>query len=175
MITYKRCDRSMPDYTLLPFPIFFTTNFFHWFRFLIPVQYIPRPYLFVSTASLPPIQKPYSLHQSPLVGGQNGIQVLGLWTFVVEEFGDNVPDYISSLDYCPEWFSLHLNRKEHTDAVIIPKWYAYIWKQHSHPIGIDKSILGSNWPCIQVRSWWSNAVLLSSSEADQMHSIRMYS
>ena len=59
---------------------------------------IPRPYLFVSTASLPPIQKPYSLHQSPLVGGQNGVQVLGLWTFVLEEFGDNVPHYISILD-----------------------------------------------------------------------------
>ena len=67
------------------------------------MQYIPRPYLFIPTASLPPIQKPYSLHQSPLVGGQNGIQVLGLWTFVLEEFGDNVPDYINSLDsteYC---------------------------------------------------------------------------
>ena len=33
------------------------------------------------------------------MGGQNGIQVLGLWTFVLEEFGDNVPNYISSLDY----------------------------------------------------------------------------
>ena len=62
------------------------------------MQYIPRPYLFISTASLPPIQKPYSLHQSPLVGDQNGIQVLGQWTFVLEEFGYNVPDYISSLD-----------------------------------------------------------------------------
>ena len=62
------------------------------------MQYIPRPYLFISTASLPPIQKPYSLHQSPLVGGQNGIQVLGLWTFVVEEFGDKVPDYLNILD-----------------------------------------------------------------------------
>ena len=62
------------------------------------MQYIPRPYLFILTASLPPIQKPYSLCQSPLVGGQNGIQVLGLWIFGLEEFGDNVPDYISSLD-----------------------------------------------------------------------------
>ena len=26
------------------------------------------------------------------------MQVLGLWTFVLEEFGDNVPNYISSLD-----------------------------------------------------------------------------
>ena len=56
-------------------------------------------YLFISTASLPPIQKPYSLHQSPLVGDQNGIQVLVVWTFVLEEFGYNVPDYISSLDF----------------------------------------------------------------------------
>ena len=45
------------------------------------------------------MQKPYSLHQSPLVVGQNAIQVLGLWTFVLEEFGYNVPDYISSLDF----------------------------------------------------------------------------
>ena len=57
-----------------------------------------RLYLFILTASLPPIQKPYSLHESLLVGGQNGIQVLGLWTFVFEDFGDNVPNYISSLD-----------------------------------------------------------------------------
>ena len=62
------------------------------------MQCIPRPYLFISIANLPPIQKPYSLHQSALVGGQNGTQALGLWTFVFEEFGDNVPDYISSLD-----------------------------------------------------------------------------
>ena len=62
------------------------------------MQYIPRPYLFISTASLPPNQNPYSLHQSPLVGGQNAIQDLGLRTFVLEEFGYNVPDYISSLD-----------------------------------------------------------------------------
>ena len=62
------------------------------------MQYIPRPYLFTSTASLPPIQKPYTLHQSPFVGGQNGIQDLGLRTFVLEEFGYNVPDYVSSLE-----------------------------------------------------------------------------
>ena len=61
------------------------------------MQYIPIPYFFISTARLPPIQKPYSLHQSALVGDQNGIQVLGLWTFVLEERGD-VPNYISSLD-----------------------------------------------------------------------------
>ena len=65
------------------------------------MQYIPRPYLFISTASLPPIQKPYSLYESPLVGGQNGIQVLGQWTFVLEEFGYNIPNYISSLDIGP--------------------------------------------------------------------------
>ena len=69
------------------FPIFF----YHKSFFIdivpntLPVQYIPRPYLFISTASLPPIQKPYS------------IQVLGLWTFVLEEFGYNVPNYINSL------------------------------------------------------------------------------
>ena len=89
----------MPDYTMLPFPIFFYLKSFSliWVPNTLSVQYIPRPYLFISTASLPPIQKPYSLHQSPLVGGRNGIQVLGLWTFVLEEFGYNVPDYISSL------------------------------------------------------------------------------
>ena len=88
----------MPDYTLLPFPIFFDLKSFSLIQVpnTLPVQYIPRPYLFISTASLPFIQKPYGLHQSPLVGGQNGTQVLGRWTFVLEEFGDNVPDYISA-------------------------------------------------------------------------------
>ena len=28
IISYKRGDRSMPDYLLLPFPIFFNSNFF---------------------------------------------------------------------------------------------------------------------------------------------------
>ena len=90
----------MPDYTLLPFPIFFDLKSFSLIKVpnTLPVQFIPRPYIFISTTSLPPIQKPYSLNQSPLVGGQNGIQVLGLCTFVLEEFGDNVPDYINSLD-----------------------------------------------------------------------------
>ena len=45
-----------------------------------------------------PIQKPYSLRESALVEDQNDIHVLGLWTFVLEEFGYNVPDYISSLE-----------------------------------------------------------------------------
>ena len=79
----------MPDYTLLPFPIFFFLKIFSliYVPNTLPVQYIPRPYLFVSTASLPSIQKPYSLRESPLVWGQNGIvQVLGQWTFVLEEF-----------------------------------------------------------------------------------------
>ena len=49
-------------------------------------------------ARLVPIKKPFSLLQSALVGDQNGILVFGLWTFVLEEFVDNVPDYISSLD-----------------------------------------------------------------------------
>ena len=85
----------MPDY-LLPFPISF--SFKKVFHCTLPLHYIPRPYLFISTAILPPIQKPYSLHKSPLVGGQNGIQVLSLWTFALEEFGYNVPNYIISLD-----------------------------------------------------------------------------
>ena len=91
----------MPDYTLLPFPIFVDLKSFSLIKVpnTLTVQSIPRPYLFISTASLPPIQKPYRLYQSPLVGGQNGIQVLGLCTFVLEEFGDIVPDYISSLDF----------------------------------------------------------------------------
>ena len=94
-IGYKWCDLSMPDYTLLPFPIFFYLKSFSLIQVpnTLPVQYIPRPYLFISTASLPPIQSPYiayiNLHQQ-------GVKMA--WTFVLEEFGYNVPDYISSLD-----------------------------------------------------------------------------
>ena len=62
------------------------------------MQYIPRPYLFIPTASLSPIQKPYSLHQSPLVGDQIGMQFLGQWVFVLEEFDHIIAGYISSLD-----------------------------------------------------------------------------
>ena len=40
----------------------------------------------------------YSLHQSALVGDQNGIQFLGLYQFVLEELNYNIPTYISSLD-----------------------------------------------------------------------------
>ena len=90
----------MPDYTLLPFPIFFYLKSFSLIKVpnTLTVQSIPRPYLFISTASLPPIQKPYRLYQSPLVGDQNGIQFLGQWTFVLKEFDHNIADYISSLD-----------------------------------------------------------------------------
>ena len=42
-------------------------------------------------ARLVPIKKPYSLHQSALVGDQNGIWILGLYRFVSEEFDYNVP------------------------------------------------------------------------------------
>ena len=62
------------------------------------MQCIPTPYFFILTARLAPILKPYSLHQSPLVGDQNGIQVMGQRTFVLEEFDHNIADYISSLD-----------------------------------------------------------------------------
>ena len=87
----------MPD-TLLPFPIFFDLKSFSliWVPNTLSVQYIPRPYLFISTASLPPIQKSYSLHQSPLVGDQNGMWILSLYHFVSEEFDHNVANYISS-------------------------------------------------------------------------------
>ena len=43
-----------------------------------------------------PIKKPYSLHQSSLVGAQNGILILGLYHFVSEEFDHNVANYKSS-------------------------------------------------------------------------------
>ena len=43
-----------------------------------------------------PVEKPYSLHQSALVGDQNGIRILGLHPFVLEEFDHNVATYISS-------------------------------------------------------------------------------
>ena len=42
------------------------------------------------------VEKPYSLHQSALVEDQNGIQILGLYYFVSEEFDHNVVTYISS-------------------------------------------------------------------------------
>ena len=69
--------------------------------YLIPYQYhtSPTPYLFISTARLASIQNPYRLQQFALIGDQNGIQVLGLWTFVLEDFDYNVAAYISSLDY----------------------------------------------------------------------------
>ena len=67
------------------FPYFFYLKVFHWFRFryLISYQcnmYIPRPYLFISTGRLQccPIQKPYSLRESALVGDQNGIPVVDI-------------------------------------------------------------------------------------------------
>ena len=43
-----------------------------------------------------PIEKPYSLHQSALVGYQNGIWILGLYHFVSEEFDHNLATYVSS-------------------------------------------------------------------------------
>ena len=42
------------------------------------------------------IKKPYSLHQSALVGDQNGMRILGLYHFVSEKFDHNIATYISS-------------------------------------------------------------------------------
>ena len=46
-----------------------------------------------------PIKKPYSLHQSALVGDQNGIWILGLYHFVSEEFDHNVANYIIGISF----------------------------------------------------------------------------
>ena len=51
---------------------------------------------YFNTARLAPIEKLYSLHRLALVEDQNGIQILGLYRFVSEEFNYNVPNYISS-------------------------------------------------------------------------------
>jgi len=103
----------MPDYTLLPFSHIFylKISFIDLGSKYLTSAIIPRPYLFVSTASL-----------SPLVRGQNGIEVLGLWIFVLEEFGDNVPNYISSLDiyYYTQWSFL---RKSQLSILEIPHFH----------------------------------------------------
>ena len=84
IIAHKRGDRSMPDYTLQPFPMPYQCN--------ISQNLIS----YFDLARSAPIKKPYSLHQSALVGGQNAIWILGLYHFVSEEFDHNVANYISS-------------------------------------------------------------------------------
>ena len=56
----------------------------------------PKHLISYFNADMAPIEKPYSLHQSALVGDQNGIRILCLYQFVSEEFDDNVATYISS-------------------------------------------------------------------------------
>ena len=63
------------------------------------MQNIPNNFTsLISTARLVPIQKPYGLNSSALVEDQNGIQVLGLGSLVLEEIDYIVAAYMISLD-----------------------------------------------------------------------------
>ena len=59
------------------------------------VQYIPHLISYFHTA-MATVEKTYSLHQSALVGDQNGIRIFGLYLFSSEEFDHNVATFISS-------------------------------------------------------------------------------
>ena len=76
-----------------------TSIIFHRFRYIMPsfISAISQHlFSFFDIARSVPIKKIYSLHQSALVWGQNGIWILGLYHFVLEEFDHNVVSYISS-------------------------------------------------------------------------------
>ena len=75
-----------------------TSIIFHRFRYMMPYQCNISQNLisYFDPAISVPIKKPYSLHQSALVGDQNGIWILGLYHFVSEEFDHNIANYISS-------------------------------------------------------------------------------
>ena len=95
----KRGDRSLPNYTLLPFPIFqghcFSFIYMHLMPLLVQCTF-PKSYFSFQHRQMAPIEKLYSLHQLALVGDQNSMQILGLYCFVSEEFNYNVANYISS-------------------------------------------------------------------------------
>ena len=88
----------MPDYKLQPFPIFQRHQLFFKDLGVMPYQCNISQNLisYFDLARSVPIKKPYSLHQSALVGDQNGIWILSLYHSVSEEFDHNVPNYISS-------------------------------------------------------------------------------
>ena len=75
-----------------------TSIIFHRFRYMMPYQCNISQNLisYFDLARSVPIKKPYSLHQSALVGDQNGIWILSLYHFVSGEFDHNVAKYISS-------------------------------------------------------------------------------
>ena len=75
-----------------------TAIIFHRFRYMMPYQWNISQNLisYSDLARLVPIKKPYSLHQSASVGDQNGIWILGLYHFVLEEFDHNIANYVSS-------------------------------------------------------------------------------
>ena len=76
-----------------------TSIIFHRFRYMMPYQCNISQNLisYFDLARLVPIKKPYSLHQSALVGDQlNYIWILSLHHFVSEEFDHNVANYIRS-------------------------------------------------------------------------------
>ena len=75
-----------------------TSIIFHRFRYMMPHQCNLSEYIYsyFDIARSVAIKKPYSLLQSALVGVQNGIWILGLYHFVLEEFDHNVANYISS-------------------------------------------------------------------------------
>ena len=88
----------MPDYTLLPFPIFQRPQLF--FNYLCTCclyqcNTSTNHYFLFQHMQICSYHKAL-LHQWAVVGDQNGIQILGLYCFVSEEFDYNVANYISS-------------------------------------------------------------------------------
>ena len=73
----------MPDYTLLPFPIFQGHCFFVYLYAPDAFTSAIHPQNLISyfnTDRLAPIERLYSLHQSALVRDQNCLQILGPYT-----------------------------------------------------------------------------------------------
>ena len=72
-----------------------TSIIFHIFRYLMPLPVHPPNLIsYFNPDILAPIIKLYSLHQSALVEDQDDIQILSLYCFVLEEFNDNIANYI---------------------------------------------------------------------------------
>ena len=87
----------MPDYNCL-FPYFRDINnrSLIYIPDALPAQCLQSLISYFNTARLAPIEKVYSLHRSALVEDQNGIQIFGLYRFVLEEFNYNVTTDVSS-------------------------------------------------------------------------------
>ena len=110
---------------------------------------------------------------------------LGLWTFVLEEFGDNVPNYISSLDTYVRRVKLTQSKKRFPFQLRVPDRAHNSLPPLSWPVKVFQPAFGmppvtnrsSSWSSLAWQSWTplktkrSRERKIAGNSADSQHQV----